>query len=180
MLRNWLAGSKTVVSTSRNHPVTRCNTIRTQECLLRASVLGDLGVTCAVCCSATLCVWEPVFFRPPLLTLAQLSNFVCRGFLRLVGSFKSQVSFAKYRLFYRALLQKRPMILRSLLIVATPLLVGSLHTKNKTLSRTHIKSRSAVCCSVLQCVAVCCSVLQCAAVCCSVLRCVAVCCSVSQ
>jgi len=30
------------------------------------------------------------------------------------------VSFAEYRLVYRALLQKRPMILRSLLIVATP------------------------------------------------------------
>ena len=30
------------------------------------------------------------------------------------------VSFAKYRLFCRALLQKRPIILRSLLIVATP------------------------------------------------------------
>ena len=42
------------------------------------------------------------------------------GWLRLVGSLKSQVSFAEYRLFYRALLQKRPMILRSLPIVATP------------------------------------------------------------
>jgi len=42
------------------------------------------------------------------------------GGLRLVGSLKVQVSFAKYSLFYRALLQKRPMILRSLLIVATP------------------------------------------------------------
>ena len=42
------------------------------------------------------------------------------GWLRLVGSFKLQVSFAEYRLLYRALLQKRPMILRSLLIVATP------------------------------------------------------------
>jgi len=40
--------------------------------------------------------------------------------LRLVGSLKSQVSFAEKRLFYRALLQKRPIILRSLLIVATP------------------------------------------------------------
>ena len=30
------------------------------------------------------------------------------------------ISFAKYSLFHRALLQKRPMILRSLLIVATP------------------------------------------------------------
>ena len=42
------------------------------------------------------------------------------GWLRLVGSLKLQVSFAEYRLFYRALLQKRPVILTSLLIVATP------------------------------------------------------------
>jgi len=41
--------------------------------------------------------------------------------LRLVGSLKLQVSFAEYRLFYRALLQKRPVILRSLPIAATPL-----------------------------------------------------------
>jgi len=40
--------------------------------------------------------------------------------LQLVGSFKLQVSFAEYDLFYRALLQKRPIILRSLLIEATP------------------------------------------------------------
>jgi len=32
--------------------------------------------------------------------------------------FKSYVSFAEYRLFYRALLQKRPIIVRSLRIVA--------------------------------------------------------------
>ena len=30
------------------------------------------------------------------------------GWLRLVGAFKLQVSFAEYLLFYRALLQKRP------------------------------------------------------------------------
>ena len=42
------------------------------------------------------------------------------GWLRLVGSLKRYVCFAEYRLFYRALLQKRPVILRSLLIVATP------------------------------------------------------------
>jgi len=41
------------------------------------------------------------------------------GWLRLVRSFKLYVPFAEYRLFYRALLQKRPIILRSLLIVAT-------------------------------------------------------------
>jgi len=42
------------------------------------------------------------------------------GWLRLVGSLKWKVSFPEYRLFYGALLQKRPIILRSLLIVATP------------------------------------------------------------
>jgi len=42
------------------------------------------------------------------------------GWLRLVGSFKFQVSFAEYRVFYRSFLQKRPIILRSLLVVATP------------------------------------------------------------
>jgi len=45
------------------------------------------------------------------------------GWLRLVGSLKLQVSFAECHLFYRAFLQKRPVILRSLLIVATPYLV---------------------------------------------------------
>jgi len=44
---------------------------------------------------------------------------VCMGWLSLVGSLKIQVSFAGYSLFYRALLQKRPMFLESLQIVAT-------------------------------------------------------------
>jgi len=42
------------------------------------------------------------------------------GWLRLVGSLILQVSFAEYRLFCRAILQERPSILRSILIVATP------------------------------------------------------------
>jgi len=42
------------------------------------------------------------------------------GWLRLVGSLQLQVSFAEYSFFCRTLLQKRPMIFRSLLIVATP------------------------------------------------------------
>jgi len=42
------------------------------------------------------------------------------GWLRLAGSLELYVSFAEYPLFYRALLQKRPTILRSLLFVATP------------------------------------------------------------
>ena len=54
------------------------------------------------------------------------------GWLRLVGSLKLYVSLPEYSLFYRALLQKRLLILSSLLIIATPyqfkraLLVGSL------------------------------------------------------
>jgi len=49
-----------------------------------------------------------------------IGKFFGMGWLRLVGSFKLQVSCAEYRLVYSALLQKRPVILRSLLIVATP------------------------------------------------------------
>ena len=48
------------------------------------------------------------------------SRPIATGWLLLVGSSKWQVSFAEYRLFCRALLQKRPIILRSLLIEATP------------------------------------------------------------
>jgi len=43
------------------------------------------------------------------------------GWLHLVSSFKLCVSFAEYSNFCRALLQKRPIIWRSLLIIATPL-----------------------------------------------------------
>ena len=52
-------------------------------------------------------------------TSANDDSDVDMGWLQLVGSFKIQVSFAEYHLFYRALLQKRPVISMSLLIVAT-------------------------------------------------------------
>jgi len=42
------------------------------------------------------------------------------GWLPLVGSLKLYVSLENIGLFYRALLQKRPIILRSLLAKATP------------------------------------------------------------
>ena len=51
------------------------------------------------------------------------------GWLWLVGSLKIQVSFAEYNLFYRALLQNRPIFLGSLLIVAA--------SQNKTHNDTH-------------------------------------------
>jgi len=48
------------------------------------------------------------------------SSSTIMGWLWLVGSLKIYASFAEYSLFYRALLQQRPVSLRSLLIVATP------------------------------------------------------------
>jgi len=74
------------------------------ECVCVLSVISVAQRS--VCCSVRACVY-----------------CLFMGWLRLVGSLKSYVSFAEYRLFYRALLQKRPMILRSLLIVATPYLL---------------------------------------------------------
>jgi len=48
------------------------------------------------------------------------SRLYAMGGLRLVGSLKWFVSFAEYHLFNGALLQKRLIIWRSLLIIATP------------------------------------------------------------
>ena len=55
-----------------------------------------------------------------------------KGWLPLVASLKLYVSFAEYSLFYRALLQKRRKILRSLLVIAT--------------SYRNIKPHSITCC----------------------------------
>jgi len=76
------------------------------------------------------------------------------GWLRLVGSLKLQVSFAEYRLFYRALLQKIPIILRILLLVATPQQNDNSLLKNAQNSGPFCscKVRVAVCVAV--CVAV--------------------------
>jgi len=52
--------------------------------------------------------------------------------LRLVGSLELQVSFAEHSLFYRALLQKKSIILRSLLIVATPYPEHSSHSPRRS------------------------------------------------
>jgi len=59
--------------------------------------------------------------------------------LRWVGAWKIYVSFAEYSLFYRALLQKRPIILRSLLSVATKYEIST-HAHTHTHTRTHSHS----------------------------------------
>jgi len=56
-----------------------------------------------------------------------LQNLPPMWWLRLVGSLKLWVSFAKYCLFNRSLLQKRPKIWRGLLIVATPYVCTCIH-----------------------------------------------------
>ena len=60
-------------------------------------------------CSNYKCVYIP-----------QPTTLCTIGWLRSVGSIKSFVSFAEYRLFYRSLLQKRLIILSILLTKATP------------------------------------------------------------
>jgi len=60
---------------------------------------------------------------------------LCMGWLRLVGSLKLYVSFAKGPYQRDDILQTRPIILRSLLIVATPYQIGS--TVVKTTQTTH-------------------------------------------
>ena len=58
-------------------------------------------------------------FIDPTSRSHPISQRLTMGWLQWVGSFKFLVSFAEYRLLYRTLLQKRPIIWRSLLIVAT-------------------------------------------------------------
>jgi len=90
-----------------------------QVCVaLCCSVLqcGSVLQCVAVCCSG-----ESV--DTTSIMLIKYNTMLCEsdmGWLCLVGSLKTQVSFAEYSLFYTALLQKRPMFLGSRLIVATP------------------------------------------------------------
>ena len=114
----------------------------------------------AVCCSVLQCV--AVFFKCA----------AAMGWLQLVGSLKLNVSLENIGLFYRALLRKRPIILRSLLAEATPYLMAACGEGFVLVLHFSIVNS---CCSVLQCVAVRFSVLQRVAVCCCVLQCVADC-----
>ena len=117
-------------------------------------------------------------------------KFMSMGWLRLVGFLKLYVSFAEYSLFYRAHLQKRPIILRSLLIEATSYQVFGrseaytyfqfLYTLNFLI--LNLDGSMRVCVSLFQCVRfggtcafihVC--VCACACVCVFVCVCVCVC-----
>ena len=131
---------------------------------VRCSVLQCVAVRCsvlqcvAVCCSAI----QPItlyaghihpYPSDPMISWSPM------GWLQLVGSIKSYVSFAKELYKRDDIPQKRPIIVSILLTVATPCPMPIPWFKVlQKIWRLH---------SVLQCVAVCCSVLQCVAVCCS-------------
>ena len=75
----------------------------------------------AVCCSVLQCVDTETWTRDELDTsVSSLQSDVSMGWLWSVGSIQLQVTFAEYRLFYRALLQKRPIISSILLNKTTP------------------------------------------------------------
>jgi len=63
------------------------------------------------------------------------------GWLRLVGSLKLQVSFAKEPYQRDYILQKKPMILRSLLIVATPYIFLHVCERHTPHQQTHYIQR---------------------------------------
>jgi len=72
-----------------------------------------------------------------------------------ISRLKLQVYFAEYSLFYRALLQKRPIILRSLLIVATPYVPISLVVSVSMSVSMSVRVRVCVRVCVFVCVYVC-------------------------
>jgi len=71
-------------------------------------------------CAAVYCSAKGLFDGVHLRVSLQCVEVCCMWWLRLVGSLKLHVSFAECSLFYRALLQKRLIILRSPLIVGAP------------------------------------------------------------
>ena len=65
--------------------------------------MGFVIMSCARACILTMII------NIQFAILADCTSIIM-GWLRSVGSIKLYVSFAEYRLFYRALLQKRPNI----------------------------------------------------------------------
>jgi len=96
---------------------------------------------------------ESCHTREWVMSRIHMSHSTDMGWLRLVGSFKLQFSFAKEPYKRDYLLQKRPIILRSLLIVATSHVFVVVSFVGKSL-RTHASVENALVC-VLQCVVMC-------------------------
>ena len=122
------------------------------------------------CCNASIS--QPLatpLASPPFLA-PSVSDI---GWLRFVGSMKLQVSFAECSLFYRALLQKRPIIQSILLTVASA--YQCVCARGDSQGQWGMLQHVAACCSMLRHVAACCGELQHVAACCSMLQRVARC-----
>jgi len=98
---------------TKKHAVTHCSAL--QHAAMHCNTLTRVMHTRARTCTHAHLVGTTVARSLPLL-----ASTVGLGWLRSVGSIKLYVSLAEYRLFYRALLQKRPIILSILLTKATP------------------------------------------------------------
>jgi len=147
--------------------VITCATPRNGKTHLSSHLIYDCHHMCITCDNKShMCVWQQVTLH---MIASHSAYLLCR------------YAFAEYRLFYRALLQKRPINLHICmrLVIICIWHVPRYHMQCVAVCGS-VWQCVAVCCSVLQCVAVCCSVVQCVAVCCSVWQCVAVCCSVLQ
>jgi len=72
-------------------------------------------------------IWHPMTPTHPVteifINISVTLYIIHMGWPRLVGAFKLQVSFAKELYNWDDILQKRPIVLRSLLIIATPYIV---------------------------------------------------------
>jgi len=83
-------------------------------------------------------------------TSANDDSDVDMGWLRSVGSSKLYIFFAEYHLFYRALLQRRPIISRSPRIVATPY-VDRTYSTPRTWWPPHHVPQATVCHGSMEC-----------------------------
>ena len=98
-------------------PMSPCGAHDTHACCARSNdhLLWWIGI-----CHTRMPIHSHVACHMTLCLSTRFMSHVDIGWLRLVGSLKLQVSFAKEPYKRDDILQKRPIILRSLLIVATP------------------------------------------------------------
>ena len=103
-----LVGSFKLQISSAKEPCKRADILQMRPIISRSLLIVTTPL------GAPLGVWQNIF------SSSRASLELHMGWLWLVGSIKLYVSFAEYSLFYRTLLQKRPIILSILLTEATP------------------------------------------------------------
>ena len=106
----FLVACHVQIVTSNSHTI-----INSRDCTLCHAYLVSV---CAYLHHCTHCIYIYIYALTYIVT--DKTYISTMGWLPTVGSFKLQVFSAEFSLFYRAVLQKRPIISRSLLIVSTP------------------------------------------------------------